>query len=643
MSAAVPAGFRLLFLGFFGPDKKPATLTFGPGLNVLYGASNAGKSFVVEAIDFMLGGGQPLRDISERVGYDRALLAIETLGGSRFTLQRSCAGGNFYLFDGIHDEPPGTDTPRRILDDKHNEKNTNNVSAFLLELCGLWGKRLRKNKSGDTQSLSFRNVARLVIVNEKEIVQDRSPLRDGNYVADTANFSTFKLLLTDIDDSSLVPSGKREPAELSREAQLELLDQLLDDHHERLKELTKASSQELTAQLEKLDAALKERAVLLNTTETEFQKAAGDRRALRKKLEELRDRDAEVASLLERFELLQRHYVSDIERLRGIEEGGTLFSVLGSSQCPLCGAAPEYHHLNGDCDGNIDEVVAAARREIAKIGALHGELHSTMDGLRREGASIDRRLPEVEKELQQISEAVELLVSTKLNEARKSYSELADRRGEVREALSLYGSVQDMERRRNALVDASDDDAGSAQISSDIPSSIVHSFAHTVRTILDDWHFPEPGDVFFDPKARDLVIAGKSRSAFGKGLRAITHAAFTIGLLAYCRQKQNPHTGFVVLDSPLLAYRKPEGEGDDLRGTDLQERFYGYLQALPADWQVIIVENVDPPAAIQNRPQIQMFSKNPNEGRFGLFPALSDSPQSTTPLGLASSLSETAR
>ena len=72
MTTATP-GFRLRFLGFFGPQKTPATVTFGPGLNVIYGASNTGKSFIVEAIDFMLGGKPPLRDIPERVGYDLVL------------------------------------------------------------------------------------------------------------------------------------------------------------------------------------------------------------------------------------------------------------------------------------------------------------------------------------------------------------------------------------------------------------------------------------------------------------------------------------------------------------------------------------------------------------------------------------------
>lgn len=108
--------------------------------------------------------------------------------------------------------------------------------------------------------------------------------------------------------------------------------------------------------------------------------------------------------------------------------------------------------------------------------------------------------------------------------------------------------------------------------------------------------------------------------ARGKGLRAITHAAFTLGLLAHCRSSHIPHPGFVILDSPLLAYREPDGKEDDLRGTDLKEQFYGYLQTLPKDRQVIVVENTDPPDAIKNLEQVEMFSKNPYSGRYGLFP-----------------------
>ena len=86
------AGLRLRHLTFSGPNLEPAFISFEAGLNVIYGASNTGKSFIVDTIDFMLGGKGPLRDIPERVGYDRVLLAMETLDGQEFTIRRSTSG-----------------------------------------------------------------------------------------------------------------------------------------------------------------------------------------------------------------------------------------------------------------------------------------------------------------------------------------------------------------------------------------------------------------------------------------------------------------------------------------------------------------------------------------------------------------------
>lgn len=493
------------------------------------------------------------------------------------------------------------------------------MSSFLLGLCGLGGKRVRKNSRNETNSLSFRNIARLMIVNETEITQQSSPLFDGNPIANTPNLATFKLLLTGADDSALVASNKREPEELSREAQLKLLDQLLDDYRKRLKDLTK-SPKELEAQLEKIDASLRQQAVQVNTTESEFQEAAGKRRELRKKLEESRERRAEIGAMLQRFSLLDKHYASDIERLRAIEEGGTLFNVLGSGHCPVCGSEPAHHRTDAECNGDIDAVVQAARQEISKVEVLRAELAATVQSLERERANFDRRMPAVVQELASISAAVEELIAPKISTLRKSYSDFADKRAEVREALGLYATVQDMERRRADLEKDAEAEKAGVLTNADIPTTVTHSFSKTVESILTGWNFPEVGDVYFDSKTRDLVIAGKSRGAFGKGLRAITHAAFTLGMLAFCRARQTPHTGFVVLDSPLLSYREPDGTEDDLTGTDLQEKFYAYLEALPNDMQVIVIENTDPPEAIRKRDQSLMFGKNPHHGRYGLFP-----------------------
>ena len=90
--------------------------------------------------------------------------------------------------------------------------------------------------------------------------------------------------------------------------------------------------------------------------------------------------------------------------------------------------------------------------------------------------------------------------------------------------------------------------------------------------------------------------------------------------MEFSRERNLPHPGFVVLDSPLLAYWKPEGDDDDLRGTDLKEMFYRYLLGLRKDNQVIIVENEHPPDFVAGEGNVIVFTKNPHQGRYGFFP-----------------------
>ncbi|TIV37006.1 MAG: hypothetical protein E5V91_19720 [Mesorhizobium sp.] len=611
-------GLRLRHLSFHGPGRQAATLSFGPSLNVIYGASNTGKSFVIDAIDFMLGGKGPLRDIPERVGYDQILLALQTLDGHSFTLVRSTAGGAFRLFDGLHSDvlPEGDGT---ILSDTHSDRNEENLSAYLLATIDLSHKRVCRNKRGDTNSLSFRNLARLVLINEEEIIQKRSPLSDGNYTADTTNTSVFKLLLTGVDDSNLATAQPRTPEEQSRSAQLDLLEQLIESRRREVKELA-GPPEELEDQRERLGETMRSQGEMLATSEAEFKDAAGRRRDIARKVEEGRDRLTEITSLLERFTLLETHYRSDTERLKGIEEAGSLFAALGKGVCPFCGSAPE-HHRKVECDFDVEKAVAAARSEIRKIEVRQTELAQTITTLRKEASSFERRLPLLEQQLTAVSGEIDRVVAPNLRQLRTAYRQLADKDGEVREALAVYRNLSDLEQRKAALErEDPSGEGGNNAATVEIPSTTADKFARVVLSMLKDWHFPEIDRVHFEAKTRDLVINGKNRTSFGKGLRAITQAAFTVSLLQYCRQYDTPHPGFVVLDSPLLSYREPEGEGDDLSGTDLNTHFYGYLAALQDDRQVLVVENIDPPTDIQSSEQAIKFTRIEGLGRYGFFP-----------------------
>ncbi|WGR92307.1 AAA family ATPase [Bradyrhizobium sp. ISRA443] len=612
--------FQIRSLSFHGPAREAASVSFGAGLNVIYGASNTGKSFIVDAIDFMLGGKGPLRDIPERVGYDKVILGIETLSGAQFSFLRSTAGGNITRYEGLYSDtlPEGQGT---LLADTHSERKEDNLSAFLLSQLDLMHRKVRRNQRGDVQSLSFRNLARLIIVNEEEIIQQRSPLSDGNYVADTANSSVFKLLLTGVDDSALAAAKHQTPEYQARGAQLDLLDQLIGDYRKKVRELAGPPA-ELEDQLSRLDTTMGAHGQQLAISESQYRGVANERRTLLKRLEDGRNRLTEIRNLLERFELLEQHYRSDVDRLRGIEEAGNLFSALGEATCPLCGAAPEHHRPSSDCDGNIEGAVAAAHAEISKIELRQGELRDTIATLQREARAFERRFPGIEQSISRLSEEIDNIVAPNLRRLRSSYRDLADKRGEVKEALGLHQTLKDLEERKGALEreDAAALGSPSNATEIELSTTTVDKFSSVVLELLKQWHFPDADRVHFDMKVRDLIINGKNRTSFGKGLRAITQAAFTIGLLEFCARESTPHPGFAVLDSPLLSYREPEGTNDDLRGTDLDDHFYDLLQSARSDRQIIVIENTDPPANVRASPQALKFTGIAGIGRFGLFP-----------------------
>lgn len=167
------ARLQIRHLSFLGPKRTPATVRFEAGFNVLYGASDTGKSFILDSIDFMLGGKGPLRDFPEREGYDRVLLGMQLTSGETFTVHRSTEGGGFLMFEGLHESVvPDAGIELR---EQHDERRDDNLSRFLLKQIVLADKRIRRNKLNETNSLSFRNLARLAIVDEEEIIQKRSP------------------------------------------------------------------------------------------------------------------------------------------------------------------------------------------------------------------------------------------------------------------------------------------------------------------------------------------------------------------------------------------------------------------------------------------------------------------------------------
>jgi predicted nuclease with TOPRIM domain len=595
---------------FKGP-KNEANLEFTSGVNVICGASDTGKSFLAESIDFMLGGSE-LREISELAKYAEIELDLHVNDGEDWRFRRSTSGGNFKLID--LDKPNSAEI---VLKQNHAHGKTDNLSGFLLEKIGLLGKRILKSGAkATTQSLSFRNIARLILVQENEIQQRGSPFWGGQYTTKTAELATVKLLLTNIDDSSVVSAVDTGP---NNGEQITLIDELLADIATEIEDMGEERD-ELTSQLDRLETSIEGQRESLSAAQRQLESLLTRRREALEDRRGMQDRLDEITDLLARFDLLREHYAVDIDRLQAIRESGSMFAHVEAIPCPLCGANPEAQHLEKTCEGDVDAIVVAAIAEIEKIERLLGELEGTVADLRAEEDELKESLAAKDSTYQQLDKTLQEAVAPEVSDFRNSFSEIVEKRADVQKAIDLFARRDKLENRKLALQDEGETREDGGAVKAGIPESVAHSLSKKVSSILKAWDFPGECHVYFDKQSTDFVIDGKPRGSRGKGLRAITHAAVSIALLEYCQENGLSHPGFVVLDSPLLAYFKPEGEDDlALKGTDLKERFYDYLVTHHGeDSQVIIIENQHPPQSMEDRLVMTIFTGNPNEGRFGL-------------------------
>jgi hypothetical protein len=388
-------GLLLKYLAYFGPDRRPAALAFSPGLNVICGASETGKSFVVESIDFMLGQQNPVRDIPERDRYDRARLVIESAGWPPLTLDRSIEGGHFRAYEEVVTDGAPTTEPKNLRW-QHSAARQDTLSFALLGRAGLTSKVVRKSTT-DTRSLSFRDLVRLCVVTEEEIQRRGSPLLSGQFTTATAEYAAFKLLLTGTDDSALVSVKETTGRRDQETGKIELLNQMIEELQVDLDE-EGADEAELNAQLERLEGSIKDQNAALTGVQKALDSLLERRGAAASELRNRRARVVEIEELVGRFSLLDSHYETDLNRLKAIHESGSLFVHLEQKPCPLCGASPGDQHLDADCEGNTAAVVQAADAEMSKINRLRRELEETVVSLKTEREQVESSLAEYRTE-----------------------------------------------------------------------------------------------------------------------------------------------------------------------------------------------------------------------------------------------------
>ncbi|MBK9967233.1 MAG: hypothetical protein IPP07_21070 [Holophagales bacterium] len=370
------------------------------------------------------------------------------------------------------------------------------------------------------------------------------------------------------------------------------------------------------------------RADLLRAYETSRVQLVELESVLAARSRDLRDAESRlvvIEGLIRRFELLARHYESDMERLAAVEETGSMLATLPTSACPVCGAAPEDHRPEEAAEHfRAGDVREAARSEQEKIGRLRTDLQRTLYELSRdaETQSVTRLL--VQAEAQALQEQIAGEVQPRVRTSIEKLQTQNDRRDALLRGRVLTDQLRELRLRAEELEAPGKRDKGRGTSGATGPTTAgVDAFALGVQEILREWHFPETGRVVFSEDSQDLVVGGQPRVSHGKGVRALSCSAFIAGVMRHCLQRGLPHPGLIVLDSPLVAYKDPDSSaGADstlIRQAGVKEAFYRALADGFCLGQVIVLENEAPPSDVADRVSHYHFTKGAS-GRYGLFP-----------------------
>ena len=371
-------GIRLRHLVFTGPNIESAELGFDEGLNIIYGASNTGKSFASKAILFMLSVSKSLPKIEEIAAYDSVWLGLTLPDNRDVTLYRATQGGHFKLYKGLLKKLGVKEG--LVLRQQHDSKRTDTVSHLLLNSIGVAGKTVVRDGNCKKDTLSIYLLSPYLVVSEQDIIAEKSPVfTSGSPSQRTFEQNLFKFLLTGVDDAAAVTVPKPSERKVAKAAKIELVEELIAQIDAELGE-NPPDKRESEEQLGQLERSARDLASRLKEAQENLDSLVGERRKSVERRRELLERAGELDLTIERFFKLQAVYSSDLQRLQSIEEGGFVLVAMTDMDCPVCGAPPDAQKHNHAAE-EVAMAHRAAAAEARKIEREQRELIQTVASL----------------------------------------------------------------------------------------------------------------------------------------------------------------------------------------------------------------------------------------------------------------------
>lgn len=584
-----------------GSGKKDAVIDLRPGLNIIQGRSNTGKTCIIKCIDFCFGSKD--EPFAESFGYDSIEMELHTQKG-KIAITRSLGKNQVDVTTDV----PGFENGTYDLVPKKKKEPLPVLSDLLLASIGIEGEhQIIKNKNFDKRRLTWRTFQHILLFTVRDIAKETSIILPEQATEKTALLSALLFLLSGKDFSETDAQTKKEIRIARKRAVEEYVNRKIQAAADKKKDLQQTLDAFEGIDVEK---AMREIIDSLQNTETQISEAVNQSRQLLGQILRLQSRAAECDLLQSRYASLKTQYVSDIKRLSFIVNGEVEVGRVPKNQiCPFCEGKLQPRSKQSYID--------SAQAELNRITMQMNGLSETEQDLVKEKAEIDAKL----QELQEKKNSIEVMIE----------KELQPKADALRQSLDSYRAYIQVQQQLKLIDDLavswetdlrelpSEDEA---QIEYHPKEYFEDSFQervdHMLKAALEECAYENLTSARFNMKDFDIEVNGhKKREINGQGYCSYLNTVVALVFRAYMEKYAAYNPGFVVIDTPLLGLDQGVS---DAAPESMRTALFKYFINHQSDGQIIILENImhipnlDYEGAGAN---VITFTKGLEEGRYG--------------------------
>ena len=558
-----------------GAGKADAILNFKKGLNVVTGDSDTGKTFAFQCINYVLGGERPPKNIVEANGYSEITLDF-SVDDESYRIKRTLESSKVCIEH---------NNQSIEMQYKHDAKNANNLSRYLLKLLQGHSENafLVKNSSNEKRTLSFRDLIRLVTVDETDIIAEGSSFQSIQHTEKTARKSVLKYIITGVDDRTAQEIDDVEDENLRRAGVVQFLSQKRDTLKEKITAIEEDESYRLYMSADTIQQMVEEIKQLRDSISVLNEQITYNQ----SQIDELKKNSFEDEAKVLEFERLDQHYAEELKRIGVVSTYADFLQQLPHLNCPICNQPISPDILNSDDANALFEYFHNYTSQLkSKVHDLAILIDDIKERLVENNSQIQHLTEENSRKSQLIAEQQATLLGLNKNIA------IIRQLDAMKKSLEIYR--QELASVEMDIIAYGEKVKKPKKAKDKTATTIYRDYCLEIENVLKQWGFSENIDVAFDADTLDLFINGKARSSWGKGYRAFILTAMVIGLMRYCFKNNRLHPGFVMLDSPLVSLKERKKDESGVWVTDyMEQRMIEDILKEDGSHQVIIFENKD--------------------------------------------------